>query len=168
MAIFPRVLLPSTTFFTHMLTLLRLKSVANVIHFWDFISAALVEIGEKYHEPVDLEAVRKTMHWLVTDKDRVWFAVVVEDSQPVAFAVVHDATPPFEPERVWAVRWFYHAKGHFQATLFLKNYFDIFAKESRIGKYLITTNHMTGGAIRCFQSERFGLKKAYLVYECKV
>lgn len=145
---------------------LRLQKVAHVVHFWEFISSALTGLADKGQVKIDLEAIRKTMHWMVIDHQMAWFSVVVDSRQnPVAFAVAYDATPPFEDEKTWAVKWFYHAPGSFDATIFLKKEFDLFAKSAGINRYLVTTSRLSGGAIRCFQSERFGFKKAYLTFE---
>ena len=148
-----------------MIRLIRLKTVANVIHFWDFIAKSFNELATKHSEVVDLDAIQKTMHWLVRDHERAWFVVVLEDDEPVAFSVICDSTPPFETKRTWMVRWFYHTPGHFSATLFMKKDFESFAKSANISSYLVTTSRQSGGAIRCFQSERYGFKKAFLTFE---
>lgn len=148
---------------------IRLLSVANVFAFRKFIKESLDELAEKYGLSPDFDATEKTMHWMVQDHDRVWFAVVIDmNNTPVAFALAHDATPPFEDRSIWAVRWFYHAPGAFDATLFLKKEFETFAKALNIGSYLVTTNRLSGGAIRCFQQEKFGFKKAFLTFEKKL
>lgn len=148
---------------------LRLLNVAHVLAFRKFLFECFSELYQKYGISPDFDATEKTMHWMVLDHERVWFGVVVDSlNNPVAFSLVHDATPPFESRKIWAVRWYYHAPGSFEATIILKNEFEQFARSLNIESYLVTTNRLSGGAIRCFQQEKFGFKKAFLTFEKKL
>jgi hypothetical protein len=146
------------------MTVFRLTNNAGIVKFWDFIALSLGELHTKSHQPVDLEAVKKTLVWTVPDTERTWCAVVIEDNEPIAFAVAHDTTPPFDPHRTFQVRWFYHKTGKFSATYALMADFEHWASQNGIAEYAVTTARTSGAAIKCFQSSRLGFRRAYTTY----
>ena len=147
------------------MTVFRLTNNAGIVKFWDFIVQSLHELHVKAHQEVDLEAVKKTLIWTIEDTDKTWCAIVLDDTgEPCAFAAACDSTPPFESHRTFQVRWFYHAKGRFNATFALMADFEHWASKNGVTEYAVTTSRTTGAAIRCFQSSKFGFRRAYTTY----
>lgn len=143
----------------------RLTTVANVIHFWDFISQSLKSLEDRMPEPFDLEAVRKTLIHLAPDQTHSWLGVALHEGEPVAFAVCQESTQLFDLKRTFVVRWFFHAPTHFNATFELMKEFESWAKEHGVTAYGVTTARNSGAAIRCFQSEKFGFRKSHITFE---
>jgi hypothetical protein len=145
---------------------MRLTSVAHVIHYWDFIAEALMSISEKMRDPFDEELVRKTMINLVVDLEHAWLGITIDNMGiPLAFGVVQECTPDFDEHRYFVVRWFYHTPCKFDATLTLMTAFETWAKEHKIERYAVTTKRSAGEAIKCFQSKQFGFRKCFLTFE---
>lgn len=144
----------------------RLTAVAHVFHYWDFISEALASISDAVREPWDKDFVQKTMVNLVVDQEHVWIGVTIDPlGVPLAFGVVQECTPEFDSVRYFVVRWFYHSPTKFEATLALRDAFETWAKAHGIKRYAVTTRRSAGRAIQCFQSSRYGFKKAFLTFE---
>ena len=143
----------------------RLTKVVHVVHYWDFIFSALSSISDKVREDIEETLLKKTLINLVTDSDHSWIGIAFDGGEPIAFGVVQECTPEFDPKRSFVVRWFYHAPSRFDATLALMTAFEKWAKENHIQRYAVTTRRSNGTAIRCFQSARYGFGKAFLTFE---
>ena len=148
--------------------IIRLTTVANIIHFWDFIERGLRELEKKLDQPYDLEAVRKTLIHLVPDHQKTWIAIAVAHEDPVAFVVCQESTQLFEKQRTFVVQWFYHSPLSFPATFELMEGFEAWAKGQGVIAYGVTTCRSSGAAIRCFQSEKFGFHKSHITFEKKL
>lgn len=145
---------------------IRLTSVAHVIHYWDFITEALTSISTKLAEPFDEDTVKKTMINLVVDRERSWSGITIDlMGVPLAFGVVQECTPEFDAHRYFVVRWFYHTPSKFDATILLMNAFEEWARAHYVDRYAVTTRRSAGEAIKCFQSKQFGFKKCFLTFE---
>lgn len=145
---------------------LRLTSVAHVIHYWDFLSASLASISDKVREPYNEEFVRKTLVNLVVEHEKAWVGITLDNmGMPLAFGCAQECTPLFSSERFFVVRWFYHSAGKFEATINLMQGFEEWAKSQGISNYAVTTRRSAGEAIKCFSSARYGFKKAFLTFE---
>ena len=143
----------------------RLTKVVHIVRFWDFITEAWNTISDKVEAGLSLEVVRKTLISLVVEHDSAWIGVVFDGSVPLAFGVVQECTPQFEPDRSFVVRWFYHSPQHFDASIALMTAFETWAKSQGIKRYAVTTRRSNGKAIRCFQSSKYGFGKAFLTFE---
>jgi len=145
---------------------LRLTTSVYVFHFWDFLSTSLKSISDKTRELYDDEFVRKTLVNLVVDHEHAWLGITLGPmGEPLAFACLQECTPMFSTERYFVVRWFYHTPGQFEATQALMQGFEEWAKANGISHYAVTTRRSAGEAIKCFQSSRYGFKKAFLTFE---
>jgi len=145
---------------------LRITAAVYVFHFWAYLSKSLTLISDKSREPFDEDFVRKTLIHLAVDHDHAWVGITLDNmGQPVSFCCVQECTPMFSVERYFVVRWFYHTPGQFDATLALMQGFEEWAKAQGISHYAVTTRRSAGEAIKCFQSSRYGFKKAFLTFE---
>jgi hypothetical protein len=143
----------------------RLTKVVHVIHYWDFILKSLSSISDKVREDVDEVVLQKTLIGLVADNEHAWLGIAFDQLEPIAFGVVQECTPEFDPNRCFVVRWFYHMPSRFDATVALMEEFERWAREQKIQRYAVTTRRSNGTAIRCFQSARYGFGKAFLTFE---
>lgn len=145
---------------------LRLTTSVYVIHFWDYLKSSLSSISDKTREPFDEEFTLKTLIHLVGDHEHAWLGLTLGPmGEPLGFACLQECTPMFSTERYFVVRWFYHTPGQFEATLCLMAGFEEWAKAHNISHYAVTTRRSAGEAIKCFQSARYGFKKAFLTFE---
>jgi hypothetical protein len=144
----------------------RLTTVTELVRYWPFISKGLQEIAVKADEKFDLDSVYKTMMWLVTDQIHTWIGLSFNDDfEPAAFGVAQECTPPFDLERKFVVRWFYHSAGQFQATVHLMTSFETWARAQGVSSYGVTTRRDSGSAIRCFQSPKYGFRRSHVTFE---
>jgi len=143
----------------------RLTKVVHVVHFWEFILSSLMSISDKVREDMDEQVLQKTLISLVVNQDRSWIGIAFDNGTPLAFGVVQECTPEFDPNRCFVVRWFYHTPSRFDATVALMNAFETWAKSQGIQRYAVTTRRSNGKAIACFQSTKYGFGKAFLTFE---
>ena len=145
---------------------IRLTAVAHVIHYWGFISESLGAISSKMREPWNEEVAKKTMINLVIEHQHAWIGLTIDTmGTPLAFAALQECTPEFDTSRYFVVRWFYHTPSRFQATIPLMEAFETWGRINNIKTYAVTTRRSAGEAIKCFQSARYGFKKAFLTFE---
>jgi hypothetical protein len=142
--------------------------VAEVVHFWEYISKSLLALASKTRETPDLDQVKKSLVWMVVEHDTAWVGIAHDHGEPVAFAAAQDCTPPFQEERQFVVRWFVHTPTYFKATLELEAEFLRWARLHGVRRYAITTKRDSGAAIRCLMSPKYGFKKGYLTFEKEV
>jgi len=148
-----------------MIKVYRLTKVAEVVHFWDFFKRGLEQSARYLRYDLPFDTYRQIMFNLVVNTKHSWVGVVMAAGDPVGFALAHECTPLFSPRREFEVSLLYHQPGNEAATSALQEHFEVFLHDNDVTTYYATTRRDSGAAIRCFQSPRYGFKRAYTVFK---
>lgn len=145
------------------MTVYRLTRIADIIRYWSFFREGLEATSKylRYDQPID--SLRKMVFSLVTRED-AWVGIVLVEGTPVGFGMAHNCTPLFSPHKEYEVSLFYHQPGNDEPTQLLQDSFEQWCKENSVVRYYATTRRDSGAAIRCFQSAKYGFKRAYTVF----
>jgi hypothetical protein len=141
----------------------RLTRVVDIIRHWPFFHQGLLASSRYLRYDFDIETLRKTIFSLVTNPN-AWVGIVLDNDRPLGFGMAHDVTPLFSPHKEYEVSLFYHQPGNEDATRLLQSAFESFCHTNNITRYYATTRRDSGAAIRCFQSPKYGFKRAYTVF----
>lgn len=147
------------------LTVLRLTTCAGVVRYWDFFQRGIVETAKFLRYDLPLETYQKMFFHLVRTPS-AWIGVALEeDGTPVSFAVAHECTPLFSEKREYEVSFIFHNPGRSDATSALQATFEDYCRKHGIRTIYATTRRDSGSTIRCFQSPRYGFKRAYTTFK---
>ncbi len=146
------------------MTVVRIQSVAGCIRFWDFFQTGIEATAKFLRYNLDMETYRKMLFHL-SKQPNAWIGVALDDDgQPISFGVAHECTPLFSMRREFEVSFIFHQPGRSDATTALQAAFEQFCKKEKVSVYYATTRRDTGSTIRCFQSPRYGFKRAYTTF----
>lgn len=142
----------------------RITSIAGCIRYWDFIRRGIEETAKFLRYDLDIETYRQMIFHLAKQPN-AWFGIVLDSNgTPLSFGIAHECTPLFAKQREFEASFIYHNPGHAQATSILLAAFEDFCREEKITKVYATTRRDSGSSIRCYQSARFGFKRAYTTF----
>lgn len=95
----------------------------------------------------------------------MWVGVAIDDDGPVGFIAAHEVTPLFCVEREYEVSMLFHKTGREDATKALQAEFERWLRAEGVFRYVISTRRDNPSALRCFQSDRYGMKRAFTVFK---
>lgn len=144
----------------------RLTKVVEIVRLWPFFVDGFSFIARylKYNIPIDTYG--RILRYLVKQPNAlVLVAFEDDDKTPVSFACAHETTPLFSPAREFEVSILFHRPGRLDAALALQREFETWCRKEEVVSYYVTTRRDNPSALRCFQSDRYGLKRAYTVFK---
>lgn len=146
------------------MTILRLTTVAGCVKYWDFIKSGIEQTAKFLRYDLPMDTFRQ-MFFHLSKQHNAWLAVALDDDgTPISFALAHECTPLFSPRREFEVSFIFHNPGRSDATTALQGAFEQFCRDHQISRYYATTRRDSGSTIRCFQSPRYGFKRAYTTF----
>lgn len=146
------------------MTVYRITTCAGLIRFWSFFETGIQETSRFLRYDLPMETFRKMLFHLVKTPS-AWVAVVLDDDEsPVSFGVAHECTPLFSNRREYECSFIYHRPGWSDATTALQIAFEDYCRLHGISTIYATTRRDSGSTIRCFQSARYGFKRAYTTF----
>ena len=147
------------------MTIARITSVAGCVRYWDFFQFGIKQTAKFLRYDLPMDIFRKMVFHLSRQHDTAWIGIALEDDgTPVSFAIAHECTPLFSPRREFEASLVFHQTGRSDATEALQTAFETFCRSNNISVYYATTRRDSGSTIRCFQSERYGFKRAYTTF----
>lgn len=147
------------------MTVRRLTKVVEVVRLWPFFVEGLTFVSRYLKYSVPLDVYRHILQHLVRQPD-AWVGVTFDDEDhPICFAAAHESTPLYASEREFEVSMLFHRPGHLDAALAMQRDFEEWLRTEGAVRYYVTTRRDNPSALRCFQSERYGLKRAYTVFK---
>ena len=146
------------------MNVIRLTSPTDVIKFWDLFREGLQHIVKLAHERTTPDEYCKMLVNLAARHESAWIGVVMEGG-PLSYGVAVDSTPPHSNRRTFSVISFYAIPGRPDATKWLMDAFELWARTQGVTSYVVTTRRDTGAAIKCFRSGRYGFRKSYTAFE---
>lgn len=143
----------------------RLTTVAEVVRLWPFFVDGFVFVEHYLRYTLPLDTYRKILQSQVK-KPTSWVGVTFDDPiTPVCFACAHDVTPLFSKDDEKEVSMLFHKPGRLDAAMILQKAFEDWCRSEGAVRYYVTTRRDNPSALRCFQSDRYGLKRAYTVFK---
>ena len=142
----------------------RLQRCVDLVRLWPHFVRWLVHVRNCLRFNLPTTVYRRILQYAVTDA-KMWVGVVHDDTGPVGFACAHEVTPLFCVEREYEVSMLYHETGRDDATIALQNAFETWLRAEGVVRYIITTRRDNPSAVRCFQSDRYGMKRAVTVFK---
>lgn len=150
------------------MTVIRVTSLPACIRLWEHFREGFEKTERflRYRLPID--AYRQILFALVKEP-RAWVAVCLDDEErPLGFAMAHECTPLFSPERQYEVSVVYAQDNRPETIILLQQEFENFCRAQGVKRYFATTRRDSGASIRCFQSARYGFSRAYTVFSKEI
>jgi hypothetical protein len=142
----------------------RLTTCAELVRLWPNFVEWLTFVRRCLRFSLPINVYRQILQHAVRNPS-MYVAVVHDDEGPVGFACAHEVTPLFCIEREYEVSMLFHKSGRDDATKALQAEFETWLNAEGVYRYVISTRRDNPSAIRCFQSARFGMKRAYTVFK---
>jgi len=139
----------------------RILKPSKVIKLWSYFMRALYNVLPK---ETNYQNLLKAACALSADERKGFVGVVTKNQNLEGFMIMENVSPIFHDETIFDCRLFWHKSGNNEATNALQNFFEEWAREQGVTKYAVSTHRITGAAIRCFQSEKFGFKRSHFVF----
>lgn len=149
------------------MNIVRLKRVVDIVRHWAFFVEGFEGITRKAKEDFDIDQMQKTLFYLSKLHENAFVGVCYDNSIPVGFIIMEEATPLFASFRSCIARAVYHRPGAAAITPMMEA-FEVWAKEQGFKHYVITTRRHSGSAVRFFQSPKFGFKRGYITFEKQI
>lgn len=148
------------------MNLVRITEPRDVIKNWDVFREGLHEVVKLTGEQMSEDSYCKMLVNLAARGDDAWIGVTYSGG-PMSYAVLVNSTPPHAERKTFLCVSFYAMPGRPDATAFLQQEFEKWAKTQSISSYVVTTRRHSGGAMRCFlsRSNRYGFKRGYFAFE---
>lgn len=146
------------------MTVQRLTSCAELVRLWPHFVAWLNFVRSCLRFNLPLIVYRRILQQAVKDP-KMWVGVVHDDDGPVGFCCAHEVTPLFCIEREYEVSMLFHKTGRDDATIALQAAFETWLRAEGVVRYVISTRRDNPSAVRCFQSDRYGMKRAFTVFK---
>lgn len=143
---------------------LRLTSCAQLVRLWPHFVDWLNFVRTCLRFNLPIQVYRRILQHAVKDPT-MWVGVVSDDEGPVGFAAAHEVTPLFCIEREYEVSMLFHKTGREDATKALQAEFETWLRAEGVLRYVISTRRDNPSALRCFQSDRYGMKRAFTVFK---
>ena len=146
------------------MTVRRLTTCVELVRLWphfvewlNFVRACL-----RFNLPIIV--YRRILQHAVKDP-KMWVGVVFDEQEPIGFAAAHEVTPLFCVEREYEVSMLFHKTGRDDATKALQAEFETWLRAEGVYRYVYSTRRDNPSALRCFQSDRYGMKRAFTVFK---
>lgn len=147
------------------MTVRRLTRIVDVIRLESFFNEGFTFISDYLKYTYPIETYRRIL-WHLVRSPKAWVGVTFDDSDnPICFACAHESTPLFAPEREFEISILWHRPGQHEAALELQHAFEDWCRKEEVTRYFVTTRRDNPSAMRCFQHDRYGLKRAYTVFK---
>lgn len=146
------------------LTVKRLSTCVELVRLWPVFVDWLSYVRRCLRFNLPLTVYRRILQHEVKNK-KSWVGVVYDSDTPIGFACAHEVTPLFCTEREYEISMLFHKTGRDDATKTLQDAFEQWAIAEGIFRYVTSTRRDTPAAMRCFQSDRYGMKRAYTVFK---
>ena len=146
------------------MTVQRLTSCVELVRLWPHFVDWLNFVRTCLRFNLPLIVYRRILQQAVKDP-KMWVGVVHDDDGPVGFACAHEVTPLFCVEREYEVSMLFHKTGRDDATIALQASFETWLRAEGVVRYVISTRRDNPSAVRCFQSDRYGMKRAFTVFK---
>lgn len=147
------------------MTVMRLTKVVHVVNLWPFFVEGFTFVGHYLKYTLPIEVYGRILRYMVKNP-ACWVGVAFDDDKnPISFACAHESTPMFSPHREFEVSMLFHRPGRIDAALALQKEFEQWVVSEEGVRYYVTTRRDNPSALRCFQSDRYGLKRAYTVFK---
>jgi len=142
----------------------RLTSCAALVRLWPYFVEWLTFVRTCLRFNLPIVVYRRILQEAVTNK-KMWVGVVSDDDGPVGFSCAHEVTPLFCTEREYEVSMLFHKTGREDATKALQAEFERWLRAEGVSRYVISTRRDNPSALRCFQSDAYGMKRAFTVFK---
>lgn len=146
------------------LSVRRLTSCAELVRLWPNFVEWLTFVRRCLRFNLPLTIYRRILQHAVTDHT-MWVGVVSDESGPVGFGTAHEVTPFYCIEREYEISMLFHKTGRDDATKALQDAFETWARAEGVVRYVISTRRDNPSALRCFQHNRYGMKRAFTVFQ---
>lgn len=137
---------------------------SGVLVLWPLFREGLENIVRLTREEITEDEYCKMLINLAA-RDDAWLGVVYEGPIPMSYACAVDSTPPHTKKKTFTVTSFYAMPDCPDATQALMLSFEEWARQQGVHSYVVTTRRVTGAAIKCFSSGRYGFQQSYRAFE---
>lgn len=142
----------------------RLTKLAACVRYWPFFAQGFQYTDRFLRYGLPLDSYRQILFNLVVQPN-AWVGLCLDDNEkPLGFALAHECTPLFCPEKQYEASIVYSAQNDPAVFSDLQLTFETFCRAQGVKSYFATTRRDSGATIRCFQSPRYGFKRAYTVF----
>jgi len=142
----------------------RLTTCVELVRLWPYFVEWLTFVRRCLRFNLPLTVYRRILQHAVTNP-KMWVGVVHDSAGPVGFGCAHEVTPLFCVEREYEVSLLFHKTGRDDATIALQTAFEDWCRAEGVVRYVISTRRDNPAAVRCFQSDRYGMKRAFTVFK---
>ncbi len=146
----------------------RINKIAACLRYWELFVQGFEHVNRFLKYDLPFETYRQMLFALVREP-KAWVCVCFDATDvPCGFAIAHDCTPLFSEKKEYEVSVVYALDNNSEVFVSMQQTFEEYAKSQGVRWYFATTRRDSGSAIRCFQSPRFGFKRAYTVFKKEI
>lgn len=146
------------------MTTFRLTTIAACVKFWWFFEEGFNKTGRFLRYDLPMDAYRRILFALVSS-DNGWVGLCLDDNgRPLGFAIAHECTPLFAQAKEYEASIVYAADDNQDTFNNMQQTFEDFCRAQGVKRYFATTRRDSGAAIRCFQSPRYGFRRAFTTF----
>lgn len=146
----------------------RLTRCVDIVRLWPFFAERLEFVRNHLRFNLPVTVYRRILQHEVRNP-LSWVAVVEDDDgTPINFACAHEVTPLFCREREYEISMFFHERENLEASRLLQSSFELWCKENKICRYVVSTRRVRRGCMKLLVSPAFGLKLTYTVFKKEI
>ncbi len=142
----------------------RLTTCVELVRLWPHFVEWLTFVRRCLRFNLPLIVYRRILQHAVQDPT-MWVGVVSDETGPIGFGCAHEVTPLFCIEREYEVSMLFHKTGRDDATRALQSTFEDWLRAEGVNRYVMSTRRDNPSAVRCIQSDRYGMKRAFTVFK---